>query len=192
MKTRFLALRNQVDPHFLFNSLNTLSLLVKTDAAKAEEYVQQLSYVFRYTLQNKDVITLEEELKFTRAYCRLMQIRYGDSLRFEYRVDERCNDCPVIPISLQTLVENAIKHNIVSKRQPLVISIFTTESSICVSNPIQPKQEPEGGESIGLANLVERYRLLWNREISIRCADGLFLVEIPIIRKKLIYESSNN
>ncbi|MDR0686540.1 MAG: histidine kinase [Dysgonamonadaceae bacterium] len=180
MKTRFLALRNQVDPHFLFNSLNTLSSLVKTDAAKAEEYVRQLSYVFRYTLQNKDVITLDEELKFTRAYCILMQIRYGDSLRFEYRVDERYNDCPVIPISLQTLVENAIKHNIVSNRQPLVISIFTAETSICVSNPVQPKQEPEGGESIGLANLAERYRLLWNREIVIRNEGGRFEVEIPL------------
>jgi sensor histidine kinase YesM len=193
MKTRFLALRNQVDPHFLFNSLNTLNSLIKTDPAKAENYVQQLSYIFRYALQNKEIITLSEELKFTKAYCWLMQIRYGDGLRFEYRVDERYSHCPVIPISLQTLVENAIKHNVVSNRQPLTVSIFTTENSVCVSNPVQPKQESECGESIGLSNLAERYRLLWNSEINIRSANGQFTVEIPLtIRKKLIDEGSNN
>jgi sensor histidine kinase YesM len=184
MKTRFLALRNQVDPHFLFNSLNTLSSLIKTDVVKAEDYVQQLSYVFRYTLQNKEVITLDEEMKFTKAYCRLMQIRYGDSLRFEYRVDERYNACPIIPISLQTLVENAIKHNTVSNRQPLVISIFTTDSAICVSNPVRPKHEPESGENIGLSNLAERYRLLWNREIRIRNGASLAPTLVRRLRQR--------
>jgi LytS/YehU family sensor histidine kinase len=182
MKTRFLALKNQVDPHFLFNSLNTLSALIKTDAEKADDYVRQLSYIFRYTLQNKDVITLEEEMKFTTAYCRLMQIRYGDSLKFIYEVDEKYFPYSVIPISLQTLVENAIKHNVVSNRQPLVIAFATTDKAmIKVSNPIQPKQEAERGESIGLSNLAERYRLMWNKEITIRNTSGIFEVELPLI-----------
>jgi sensor histidine kinase YesM len=181
MKTRFLALRNQIDPHFLFNSLNTLHALIKTDAGKAQDYVQQLSCVFRYTLQNKEIITLEEELKFTLAYCHLMQIRYGENLQFIQRIDEQYYRYSIVPLSLQTLVENAIKHNVVSNRQPLTITFFTSEKgTITVSNPIQPKREAEGGESIGLSNLAERYRLLWNREIVVRNTGRLFEVEIPL------------
>jgi sensor histidine kinase YesM len=181
MKTRFMALKNQIDPHFLFNSLNTLHSLIKTDAGKAREYVQQLSYVFRYTLQNKEIITLYEELKFTLAYCHLMQIRYGESLQFIQRIDEQYYRYSIVPLSLQALVENAIKHNVVSNRQPLTITFFTSEKgTITVSNPIQPKKEPEGGESIGLSNLAERYRLLWSKEIVVRNTGGVFEVEIPL------------
>jgi len=182
MKTRFMALKNQVDPHFLFNSLNTLSSLIKTDADKAGEYVQQLSYVFRYTLQNKEVITLEEELKFTMAYCHLMQIRYGDNLQFVQKIDEKYEPYSIVPLSLQTLVENAIKHNVVSNRQPLTITFSTSgNATITVSNPIQPKKDVESGESIGLSSLTERYRLLWNKEIVIRNTEGIFAVEIPLV-----------
>jgi sensor histidine kinase YesM len=182
MNTRFLALKNQVDPHFLFNSLNTLHSLIKTDAGKAQEYVQQLSLVFRYTLQNKEIITLEEELKFTKAYCHLMQIRYGASLQFIQHIDGKYYSSSIVPLSLQTLVENAVKHNVVSNRQPLTITISTSEKeTITVSNPIQEKREPERGENIGLSNLAERYRLLWNREIAVRNTNGLFEVEIPLI-----------
>jgi len=182
MKTRFMALKNQMDPHFLFNSLNTLSSLIKTDADKAGEYVQQLSYVFRYTLQNKEVITLEEELKFTLAYCHLMQIRYGDNLQFVQKIDEKYYPYSIVPLSLQTLVENAIKHNVVSTKQPLTIVFSTSENAtITVSNPIQPKKDLESGESIGLSNLAERYRLLWNKEIVIRNTEGIFAVEIPLV-----------
>lgn len=183
MKTRFMAIRNQVDPHFLFNSLNTLNSLIKIDSSRAEEYLQQLSYVFRYALQNKEIVTLEDELKFTRAYSNMMQIRYKDSLTFDYRVDEKYFACSVIPISLQTLVENAIKHNIVSNRHPLNITIATTDKyTIKVSNPVQSKKEPESGEGIGLTNLAERYRLLWNSEITIRDDNSVFEVEIPLIQ----------
>jgi sensor histidine kinase YesM len=182
MKTRFMALKNQVDPHFLFNSLNTLSSLIKTDADKAQEYVQQLSYVFRYTLQNKEVITLEEELKFTMAYCHLMKIRYGESLHFVQNIDKKYYTCSIVPLSLQTLVENAIKHNVVSNKNPLSITFSTSEKeTITVANPVQPKKDAESGESIGLSNLSERYRLLWNKEISIRNTESVFEVEIPLI-----------
>jgi hypothetical protein len=182
MKTRFMALKNQMDPHFLFNSLNTLRSLIKTDADKAGEYVQQLSYVFRYTLQNKEIITLEEELKFTLSYCHLMQIRYGDSLQFIRQVDEKYYTHSIVPLSLQTLVENAIKHNVATNKQPLSIVFSTSKrGTITVSNPIQPKKDLESGESIGLSNLTERYRLLWNKEIIIRNAGGIFEVEIPLI-----------
>ena len=181
MRTRYEALKNQVDPHFLFNSLNTLHALIKIDADKAQQYVQQLSYVFRYTLQNKDIISLEEELNFTRAYCNLMQIRYGDSLQFVYQIDHRFYNYNIIPLSLQTLVENAIKHNVVTSRQPLTISFATSDKgTICVSNPIQLKKELESGEGIGLANLSERYRLMWQQEIAITQNDGIFSVEVVL------------
>ena len=179
MRTRYEVLKNQVDPHFLFNSLNTLNTLVKIDADKAQQYVQQLSLVFRYTLQNKVIISLEEELRFTQAYCHLMQIRYGESLRFEYNVDPQFYSRNIIPLSLQILVENAIKHNIVTTRQPLTISIVSdNKGTISVSNPIQLKKETESGEGIGLANLSERYRLMWHKDIAINQKNDIFCVEI--------------
>jgi hypothetical protein len=186
MKTRFMALKNQVDPHFLFNSLNTLNSLIKLDADKAQEYVQKLSDVFRYTLQNKEVISLEEELKFTQSYAHLMQIRYGNSLRFVYQVDEKYSTYSIIPLSLQTLVENAIKHNITSNKQPLLITIATTNDDyVLVFNPVQPKKEPDKGEGIGLANLEERYRLMWKKNIIIHQTDTVFEVRIPLNSYKL-------
>ncbi|MDR1227101.1 MAG: histidine kinase [Prevotellaceae bacterium] len=184
MRTRFTALKNQVDPHFLFNSLNTLNSLIKVDTGKAQEYVQQLSYVFRYTLQSKEIITLEEELKYTKAYCNLMQIRYGESLQFMFDINEEHNLCSVVPLCLQTLVENAIKHNVVSNRQPLTITIATHgNETISVANAVQLKKEPESGEGIGLSNLAERYRLMWEKEIMINRVGDRFEVIIPLIKR---------
>ena len=181
LRTRYQSLKNQVDPHFLFNSLNTLSLLVKSNPDRALEYVEQLSYVFRYTLQNKETIKLDEELKFTRSYCNLMQIRYGNSLKVNYSIDPRYNSCEVIPLSLQMLVENAIKHNVISNKQPLRISIATSDDhTITVSNPVQAKKDRESGEGIGLNNLAERSRMVWKREISVSCSKGIFEVRIPL------------
>jgi sensor histidine kinase YesM len=182
MRSRYEALKNQVDPHFLFNSLNTLNSLIKVDTDKAQEYVQQLSFVFRYTLQNAEVITLQEELKFTKAYCHLMKIRYGNNLDFEYNVDEKFYDYLIIPLSLQTLVENAIKHNVVSNKQPLTVKIEEYEESIKVSNPIQLKKETESGEKIGLVNLVERYKLMWKKEITAVKTDNIFEVTVPLMK----------
>jgi sensor histidine kinase YesM len=182
MRSRYEALKNQVDPHFLFNSLNTLNSLIKVDADKAQEYVQQLSYVFRYTLQNAEVISLSEELKFTKAYCHLMKIRYGNNLDFEYNIDEKLYDYLIIPLSLQTLVENAIKHNVVSNKQPLKVKIEGAGESIKVSNPVQLKKEVESGEKIGLANLAERYKLMWKKEIITLKTDNAFEVTVPLMK----------
>lgn len=185
MRSRFLALKSQVDPHFLFNSLNTLNSLIAKDQEKAQEYVQQLSSVFRYTLQNKEVITLEEELKFNQSYCHLMKIRYGHNLNFVYNIDPRFNEYLIIPLSLQTLVENAIKHNIVCNKQPLTIIISTLENgSISVINPLQLKKESGIGEGIGLVNLKEKYHLMWKEEILIKSTKDNFEVIIPLINKE--------
>jgi sensor histidine kinase YesM len=183
LRSRYEALKNQVDPHFLFNSLNTLNSLIKVDTDKAQEYVQQLSYVFRYTLQNEEVIPLNEELKFTKAYCHLMKIRYGNNLDFEYNIDEKLYDYQIIPLSLQTLVENAIKHNVVSNKQPLRVKIEGSGESVKVSNPIQLKKEAESGEKIGLVNLAERYKLMWKKEIVTVINDNMFEVTVPLMKK---------
>lgn len=183
MQTRYQALKNQVDPHFLFNSLNTLNSLIKTDPIKAEEYVLQLSYVFRYILQQKTIITVEEEIEFTKAYCHLMKIRYGDSLSFNFEVEPKFDTYTIVPLCLQILVENAIKHNVISNKQPLLVTVRSNEDeSITVFNPVQLKKASATGSRIGLANLSDRYRLISRREILIQKDEETFSVQVPIFK----------
>ena len=185
ISTHYEALKSQLDPHFMFNSLNTLQSLIGTDAEKAQSYVQELSQVLRATLQNKEVVTLEQEMQGVRAYCNLMQIRYGDNLKFDFQVDQRFLSCLVLPLSVQGLVENAIKHNVISGKQPLQVDITTSSSGVLkVSNPIQPKIMEETGNGIGLANLAERYRLKWNVEVEIMNDGKIFEVTLPLIDSK--------
>ena len=180
--TRFEALKSQLDPHFLFNSLNTLQSLITLDTEKAENYLQQLSSVLRYTLQNKEVLSLEEELKCVRAYCEMMQIRYGENLKFEFQIDEKYNDYYVLPLSLQSLIENSVKHNVISSKQPLTVTLATADGCVSVSNPIQAKTQPEESNGIGLVNLTERYRLKWNKEVEITNDGSTFCVKLPLIK----------
>ena len=180
--TRFEALKSQLDPHFLFNSLNTLQSLITLDTEKAENYLQQLSSVLRYTLQNKEVLSLEEELKCVRAYCEMMQIRYGENLKFEFQIDEKYNDYYVLPLSLQSLIENSVKHNVISSKQPLTVTLATADDCVSVSNPIQAKTQPEESNGIGLVNLTERYRLKWNKEVEITNDGSTFCVKLPLIK----------
>lgn len=183
--THYEALKSQMDPHFMFNSLNTLQSLIGTDAEKAQRYVQELSQVLRATLQNKEVVTLEQELQGVKAYCNLMQIRYGDNLKFDFQVDQKFLPYRVLPLSVQGLVENAIKHNVISGKQPLQVRFMTTEGGFLkVSNPIQPKIMEEVGNGIGLANLAERYRLKWNVEVGIKDDGQIFEVTLPLIDSK--------
>lgn len=181
IRTRYEVLKNQVDPHFLFNSLNTLDGLISMDTERAHDYVQNLSAVFRYAIGNKSIIQLNDELEFTHSYVELMKIRYGESLQVHFNVDEKYMRWYVMPISLQLLVENAIKHNVVSRKQPLSITIETgDDDSLRVWNQVQPKKEEEAGEGIGLANLAERYKLLFEKEIEVASSE-VFSVKIPLI-----------
>jgi sensor histidine kinase YesM len=182
IRIRYEALKNQVDPHFLFNSLNTLDGLIGMNDDKAHEYVAHLSTVFRYAIGNKEIMHLDEELDFTDSYAHLMNIRYGDNFQIRYIISEKYRNWFIMPISLQLLVENAIKHNIISTKHPLFITIETTPNdTIRVMNAIQLKNEIEPGEGIGLANLTERYQLLFQKEIVITQTD-VFCVEIPLIK----------
>jgi len=183
IRNRYEALKNQLNPHFLFNSLNTLDGLMDFDIDKAHTYLQNLSSTFRYTMQNKEITTLKDELQFVECYAYLMKIRYGDKLNIEYVVDEKYYLYYIMPVTLQLLLENAIKHNVVNSKYPLTIRIETTEKeTIKVSNIIQPKNDTEAGEGIGLANLVERYNLLFGVSVVIT-KDSFFVVEIPLINK---------
>jgi len=188
IRNRYEALKNQIDPHFLFNSLNTLNGLIGFDNNRAHKYVEKLSSVFRYTIQNKEVTTLQEELNFTDSYAYLMKIRYGENFEIEHDVSEKYLSYYIMPISIQLLIENAVKHNVISNKYPLKIRIYTTRyNTIVVENRIQPKAYVVPSSGIGLANLSERYKMLFQKEIVIsNNTSEIFRVEIPLIKSETL------
>lgn len=181
--SRYRTLQQQVQPHFLFNSLNTLDSLIGTDDESAHRYVAQLAANYRYIMHNDSEVTLEEELEFTHSYMYMMQIRHGNEhLRFEEHIDPVFLGARILPISLQLLVENAIKHNVISQRHPLTVTIATTpDGQLIVSNPVQPRSDSPLSNGIGLDNLSKRYQLFFHREISISATANTFSVSIPLI-----------
>lgn len=184
LQNRYTALKNQTDPHFLFNCLNTLNGLIGRDDRRAQEYVQELAMVFRHTMRDKVVVRLSEELEFVKSYLYLMCIRYFDGLKVVWHIDDKYLDYYVIPSGLQILVENAIKHNIASAKIPLTISISTKEDKIVVENKLQLREQSTSGSStgVGLDNLMEQYRLVFGKDIDIISKDGQFSVSLPLIK----------
>ena len=182
MASRYEALENQMDPHFLFNSLNTLKSLIEIDVDKAGDFVHQLSTVMRYTLKNEEVVTLAQELDCVRSYCQMMKMRYGDNLVFVHHINhEKYDDYCVLPLSIQGLIENAIKHNVISSKQPLTVNLVTDDNNhLIISNKIQQKIGKEEGTGIGLANLSERYRIKWNENVEIFDDGKIFSVTLPL------------
>lgn len=181
------VLKNQLNPHMLFNSLNTLRSLVRENQEKAQEYIQELSRVLRYTLQGNESqsVTVSEEMDFVSAYNFLLKMRYEDNLHFDIQINKDYEEFNLPPMSIQVLIENAVKHNEISNRKPLTIRIYTEgDGTITVSNPIQPKRTATPGTGIGLANLAKRYHLLFKQDIKIT-EDTNFTVRIPIIRQCL-------
>lgn len=182
LQNRYTALKNQTDPHFLFNCLNTLNGLIGRDDKRAQEYVQELATVFRHTMRDKVVVRLSDELAFVRSYLYLMCIRYFDGLKVKWHIDDKYLDYYLIPSGLQILVENAIKHNIASAKMPLTIYIRTNDDCIVVENRIQLREESISGSSgIGLDNLMEQYRLVFGKDIEIASRDNMFTVSLPLI-----------
>ena len=180
---QFEALKNQLNPHMLFNSLNTLRSLIRETPDKAQDYLQALSRVLRYTLQGNECmsVTLREEMEFVSAYNFLLKMRYEENLEFDIRIEEEAETLQLPPMSVQLLIENAVKHNEISNRHPLVIRVCTTGKQLTVSNPIQRKKTASGGLQIGLANLAKRYSLLFKEEIEVREDNNTFIVTIPLI-----------
>lgn len=177
------ALKSQLNPHMLFNSLNTLRSLIREAPDKAQDYLQELSRVLRYTLQENErpAVTLGEEMDFVRAYLFLLKMRYEENLSFDIRIDKEMEACQLPPMSVQLLVENAVKHNEISNRRPLVIRIVAANGRLSVSNPVHHKLTSSAGTGIGLANLSKRYRLLFRQEIEVREENQTFIVTIPLI-----------
>ena len=194
LRHQFESLKEQLNPHMLFNSLNTLQSLIRESPARALDYTQELSRVLRYTLQDNDrqSVTLDEEMQFAEAYIYLMKMRYEENLRFEVEIDESTRGMLLPPMSVQLLVENAIKHNEISNRNPLTITIRTEGRTLLVENRIQPKRQAPAGPGIGLDNLAKRYLLLWQKEIGITADRGLFCVRLPLQQPDKNHESVNH
>ena len=179
------ALKNQIDPHFIFNSLNTLSHLIEDKPVKAKQFNDNLADVYRYILQNKarDLVLLKEEIGFLENYFTLLKIRFENAVQMQVLVDENKTDQYLIPpISLQILAENAIKHNEFSEKQPLTIEIKLTNNELSISNPVRRKTLRKPSSKIGLQNLRERYRLITNKEIAIHEGENDFNVTLPVLK----------
>ncbi len=183
IRHQYEALRNQVNPHFLFNSLNSLTSLVHQDQDQAVRFIKQLSEVYRYVLEQRDneLVPLDDELRFTERYVFLQQIRHGDSLKVKLAVNERKGRM-VVPVSLQVLVENAIKHNVVSEESPLEITITDLDDALLIRNNLQPRKSLNESGGIGLSSLRKRYAFLTDREVIARETRGSFEVELPFIK----------
>jgi LytS/YehU family sensor histidine kinase len=177
------GLRSQVNPHFLFNSLNTLIYLIPEDSDKAVRFVQQLSKVYRYVLESRDakLIPLSEEIDFLNSYIFLQKERFGDNLQVQLRDIPDQSNFGIVPLSLQLLFENAIKHNIVSVEKPLLIEVFAEQDHLVIRNNLQRKNQVMDSTSVGLQNIIDRYKLLTDRVVNIIISDKYFTVALPIV-----------
>jgi len=193
---KFETLKNQIDPHFLFNSLNVLTSLIGENPKQAERFTTKLSKVYRYVLEqrNKELVPIEEEIRFAKTYMELLQMRFEDALTFEVPDVIQNKDLKIVPLSLQLLLENAVKHNVVSPTKPLQISIYEEEGCLTVKNNINPK-ETIGAKStkVGLQNIADRYGLISDREVRIENNQKTFTVNLPTLTKtKDITKSTDN
>jgi sensor histidine kinase YesM len=178
------SLKNQVKPHFLFNSLNTLTALVEKDQQQAVKFIAELSKVYRYLLQSneKELISLDSELQFTQAYFFLLQTRFGAGLSMTVDVCDRYTNCLIPPLTLQLLIENAVKHNQVSVRKPLQIQIYVDDDRwLVVQNTIQVKRIAVATNGMGLTNITTKYKLLAQDDVIILNEPDYFTVKVPLI-----------
>lgn len=187
LQQQFETLKGQVNPHFLFNSLNTLSSLIGEDKDMAEQFVEDLSRIYRYMLQAAKVeyACLTTELEFIETYARLLKVRYGEGLQFDFPAPTQHSGIILTPLSLQNLVDNAIKHNMMSASKPLIISIdVLPDRRIRVKNNLQRKVRSIDTQEALLANLVAKYNFLCDEPVDIIERDNYFTVILPIIRER--------
>ncbi len=185
LTTRYDMLVSQINPHFFFNSLNSLSTLVReNDTKKALTYIDQLSYTFRYVLQNSQNMEapLKDELAFVDAYSYQFKIRYADKIFFDINISDEYLDYMLPSLSLQPLIDNAVKHNAITSRRPMRISIYVEDGMLIVSNPKSPLVEPAQGTGIGLSNLNSRWELIAGKSIEIVDTKDSFMVKLPLLK----------
>lgn len=191
---KFETLKNQIDPHFLFNSLNVLSSLIEENPENAQRFTTSLSKVYRYVLEqkDKDLVPIEEELAFAKTYMNLLQMRFENSLTYEVLVDNIHIESKVVPLSLQLLLENAVKHNIISEQKPLHIKIYIDNDVLVIQNNYQKKAVLQDGQGVGIQNIISRYNIITDRKVEIEQNENTYTVKIPILTKQItIMENSN-
>ncbi len=183
---QFESLKNQLDPHFLFNSLNVLSSLIDENPSQAQKFTASMSKIYRYVLEQKDkeLVTIEDEIEFAKTYCGLLKTRFEDSVNFNFDVKEDDLRRFVVPLSLQLLLENCIKHNLATSSKPLLIRIFTEGDTLCIENNLQIREQIKESAGIGLANIVQRYSLLTKKNVFIEKSEDYFKVKLPILSEK--------
>lgn len=184
---KFESLKNQLDPHFLFNSLNVLTSLIGENPGQAEKFTTKLSKVYRYVLEqkDKDLISLDEELKFAKSYMQLLQMRFEEAI--EYNVTDAASDpeLKIVPLSLQLLLENAVKHNVITSDQPLKINIYEEGGYLVIENTVNPKESLGKSTKVGLQNIQQRYELVSSNKVSIENNNKIFKVKLPLLTQKI-------
>ncbi len=180
------ALKSQLDPHFLFNSLNVLTSLIEESPVKAQDFTTSLSRVYRYVLDKKheDLVPLQEEIAFGKAYMKLLKMRFEEGLQFEFPEEAVAADLKISPLSLQLLLENTIKHNMVSQDKPLLVKVFIDKDLLIVENNKQTKNSLHSS-GLGLKNIIQRYSTLTERQLTVTETDAFFRVSLPIINYKI-------
>ena len=183
---QFESLKNQLDPHFLFNSLNVLTALIDENPEQAQKFTTSMSKIYRYVLEQKDkeMVQVEDEIEFAKIYCNLLKTRFEDSVDFTFDINNDDLQKFVVPLSLQLLLENCIKHNFATSSKPLNIRIFTEGKFLCIENNLQVREQLKESAGIGLANIVQRYALLTNDNVFIEKTEQTFKVKIPILIEK--------
>lgn len=185
---QFESLKNQLDPHFLFNSLNVLNGLIEEDPKKASLFTTDLSRIYRYVLEHKDksLVSLKEELTFSKAYLNLLNLRFEAGIQIDLHIHEDEISGLILPLSLQLLIENVIKHNVISLKSPLFLKIYRKNNYLYIENNLQKKKVLNGNSGIGLKNIQERYALLSSLPVYIHESDDLFSVGLPIIPETVL------
>lgn len=184
---QFESLKNQIDPHFLFNSLNVLSSLIEENPENAQRFTTSLSKIYRYVLEQKDkeLVSVAEELTFAKTYMNLLKMRFENSLFYEIPETEINPEAKVVPLSLQLLLENTVKHNVVSEQRPLHIRIFMQDNYLVIENNYQKKEVLQDRQGVGLQNIINRYGIITNRKVLIEQNEKVFTVKIPILTKQI-------
>jgi sensor histidine kinase YesM len=184
---KFESLKNQIDPHFLFNSLNVLSSLIEENPENAQRFTTSLSKIYRYVLEQKDkeLVSVEEELAFAKTYMNLLKMRFENSLFYELPTTILNPEAKVVPLSLQLLLENTVKHNVVSEQRPLHIIIFIEGDYLVIQNDYQKKEVLQDRKGVGLQNIINRYGIITNRKVLIEQNEQTFTVKIPILTKQI-------
>ena len=184
---KFESLKNQIDPHFLFNSLNVLSSLIEENPENAQRFTTSLSKIYRYVLEQKDkeLVSVEEELAFAKTYMNLLKMRFENSLFYELPTTIINPEAKVVPLSLQLLLENTVKHNVVSEQRPLHIRIFMEGDYLAIQNDYQKKEILQERKGVGLQNIINRYGIITNRKVLIEQNEKTFTVKIPVLTKQI-------